>query len=173
MTSDGAVHRLVARAAQHRARLGGERFLEGRVAETEVVESGLQATAEAAGEVGDRRRAGDLGDAPLPRGLHRVHQLRRRARLGGGVGDALGQHLVLVDPLAAVGDLASALERPLDQVVRGVAQQVCVGKGGVRGHGSSRRRTVAGSERMAASALRGRLVATEAWDGRDGRCRNV
>ena len=51
------------------------------------------------------------------RRFDRGERLAHRHRLGRRVGDALGQHLVIVDALAAVGDLPGARDRGVEQAL--------------------------------------------------------
>ena len=86
------------------ARLGGEGRVERLLAEAEVVDGVGQAVSQARGQVGHRGRADPLevlvAAAFGAHGGREVEQLPGGAPFGGGVGDALGEHLVIVDPLA-------------------------------------------------------------------------
>src|SRR5690606_13404658 len=66
-------------------------------------------------------------------------QLAGGARLGGGVGDALGEHLVVVDGASLLRDLAGVHQRALEQELGGSEQGAGVveGRGGGIGHEGS------------------------------------
>ena len=84
------------------------------------------------------RRAGRLerlAAAAVLAGVGRESTKRAgRAALGGGVGDALDEHLVVVDLVPVRGDLPRARERLRDQALGGGEQQAGVveaGRGGI------------------------------------------
>jgi hypothetical protein len=69
-----------------------------------------------------------------PHGGCEVDQLPGGAPFRGGVGHALGENLVIVDPLAVVGDLPGAVQGLQDQLIRARQKGAGVVQRGVHGH---------------------------------------
>jgi hypothetical protein len=142
---DRAEHRLVADRAQALAHVGGERRQDRFVAHPEVIGRRCEARREAPHQVRGRRGGGRLeqrvGAALGLRALGVRDQLAGGARLGRGVGDALGEHLVVVDRRAVLRDLAGAGQGALQQHLGGSEQRAGVveGRQGGVGHRGLRR----------------------------------
>ena len=112
-SADGSVHRLVADAAQQRADLRGKCALQRFLANSEIVDRRCETNEQALDEIGHRRRKGRLENRGRPalfsERSREVQRGPRGAPLGHRVGDALGQHLVVVDSLPTLRDRARAL----------------------------------------------------------------
>ena len=132
------VHGLVADAAQQRSELRGKCALQRFLANSQIVDRRCETNEQALDEIGHRRRKGRLENLGRPALFtERSCEVQRGPRgvpLGHRVGDALGQHLVVVDSLSTLRDRARALHGLVEKCFRRFEEQPSVGEGWVGGH---------------------------------------
>ena len=148
MAPDLAQHGFTAGASQAGPHARREGILEHAFIEPELQQHAVDALAQTAHQQRHAGGAGGLEQGPaaaLASGLvHELEESPRRAALRGGVGDALGEHLMGVDVGAVRGDGSRAPEDLCQQVIGGGDQQAGVVETGEGSHGVLGRPATAG-----------------------------